>query len=86
MANAVTISGEATKACVLELGHHSRFAKFLLKEVMMVFFRFGIINMPCPLPMQGPQALANTTPPISSKYFDKSISFNGITNQFTARV
>ena len=40
MANAVTISGEATNACVVA-SPSLRFAKFRLKEVMMEFFRLG---------------------------------------------
>jgi len=40
MANAVTISGEATNACV-DASPSLRFAKFLLKEVMIEFLREG---------------------------------------------
>ena len=40
IANAVTISGEATKACV-DASPSLRRAKFLLNEVMIEFFRLG---------------------------------------------
>jgi len=40
MASAVTISGDATKACVFALPSF-RLAKLRLKLVMIEFFRFG---------------------------------------------
>src|SRR5690606_8765625 len=70
IAMAVTTSGEATKECVLGLPS-ARFAKFLLKEVMIEFFSF--FSAPClaHCPIHGPQALARTTLPIFSNTFKK---------------
>ena len=66
IAKAVTISGLATNAWVF--GFPSlRFAKFLLKLVMIEFLRFGSSVCLAHCPMQGPQAFASTTPPIESK-------------------
>ena len=62
---AVTISGEATNACVLALPS-LRLAKLRLKEVMIEFFRVGSSMCLAHCPMQGPHALAITTPPISA--------------------
>ncbi len=66
MANAVTISGEATNACVFGLPS-LRAAKLRLKEVMIEFLRLGSLLWRAHWPMHGPQALASTTPPILSK-------------------
>ena len=68
MAKAVTISGLATKAWVLARPS-LRFAKLRLKEVMMEFLRLGSSIWRAHWPIQGPQALARTTPPIWSKVF-----------------
>ena len=66
IAIAVTISGEATKEWVLGFPSF-RLAKLRLKEVIMEFF--SSLSAPClaHCPIQGPHALASTTPPISSK-------------------
>jgi hypothetical protein len=78
IAIAVTISGEATKAWVLD-SPSFRFAKFLLNEVMIVFFRFGSSICLAHCPIQGPQALARhyTAHPSTP---DKSISLNCVTH------
>ena len=62
IAKAVTISGDATKACVAGFAS-LRPVKFLLKEVMMEFF--SPIETSCRFhcPIQGPHAFAITTPP-----------------------
>src|SRR5690606_34532877 len=70
MVNAVTISGDATKACVFGLPSFL-LAKFLLKEVMMLFFRLGSLECLAHWPMHGPQALARITPPILSNTSNK---------------
>src|SRR5690606_34794272 len=66
IARAVTISGEATKAWVFGLPSF-RFAKFRLNDVIIEFFRSGSSECLAHCPIQGPQALASTTPPISLK-------------------
>jgi len=63
---AVTNSGEVTKACV------AGFASFLpvklrLYDVTMVFFSPFLMSFLSHCPIQGPQALASTTPPMSRR-------------------
>src|SRR5664279_5150784 len=63
---AVTISGEATNPYVL--GFPSvRFAKFLLKEWMIVFTFLLLASFLAHCPIHGPHAFAKTCPPIFLK-------------------
>ena len=62
--NAVTISGLATNDSVAALPS-LRFAKFLLKELIIVFFSPSSTSDLCHCPIHGPQAFASTSPPSS---------------------
>ena len=64
--NAVTSSGDATKACVLGFPSFL-LAKLRLKDVMMLLVLASSEPWRFHCPMQGPQALARTTPPILTK-------------------
>jgi hypothetical protein len=63
MAIAVTISGEATKACVFGFPS-ARFEKLRLNEWMIVFFSPFSAPGRDHWPIHGPQALAKTLAPI----------------------
>ncbi len=65
MASAVTTSGDATKAWVLGFPS-ARLLKLRLNEWIMVFFFCNSAPGLFHIPIQGPQALANTFPPIDS--------------------
>ena len=62
IANAVTISGLATKDSVAAFPSFL-FAKFLLNDVMIVFFSPSLTPDLFHCPIHGPQALASTLPP-----------------------
>ena len=66
MANATAISGEAMNACVFGLPS-ARLAKLRLNEVTIELARSGssVTRFHCPI--QGPQALVITTPPMLFK-------------------
>ena len=66
IANAVTNSGEATKAWVFGLPS-ARFAKFRLNEWTIVFFSWFSAPARAHWPIHGPQAFANTSAPNCSK-------------------
>jgi len=63
IARAVTSSGPATKECVAGLPSFL-LAKLRLYDVIIVFFSPGSIPCRFHCPIQGPQALASTFPPI----------------------
>ena len=65
IARAVTSSGDPTKANVFGLPSF-RLAKFLLNDVIIVFFLSGSSECLAHCPIHGPQAFASTTPPIFS--------------------
>ena len=66
IANAATISGEVTKACVFGLPS-ALLEKLRLKECTMVFFSCLSAPALSHCPIHGPQALVNTLVPIFSK-------------------
>ena len=68
IASAVVNSGLATNARVSGLPSFL-FAKFLLKEVTIVFFSPVLISILFHMPMQGPHAFAKIVPPKSLKFW-----------------
>ena len=80
MANAVTISGEATKACVEESPSLRR-AKFRLNEVIIEFLRLGSSICLAHCPMQGPRHL-----PVQLRRFFPKFSESHLFLLYIARV
>ena len=70
MATAATISGEATKACVLGFPS-ARLEKFLLKECTIEFFSCLSAPSRAHWPIQGPQALVKIFAFKSSKTLNR---------------
>jgi glutathione reductase (NADPH) len=63
--HAMTTSGEPMNAMV-SLFSSFLAGKFLLKDVMIVFFSPFLMSLRCHMPMQGPHAFARTVEPIDS--------------------
>ena len=82
MANAVTISGDATNACVLGLPS-ARFAKFLLKEVNDGISFLFFSTYAFPHTNAGTAGICKYHSTDLVKCIKESISFNGISNLFT---